>query len=423
MIVISDAETENSIRSYAAPLFVAAGLDPDAVRIRLIQDNSLNAFVTGGQNIFIHTGLLMAANEVGEVIGVIAHETGHIAGGHLIRGAQALDKARNIGIISSILGVGAGLLSGRGDVAAAATIGSQQSATRNLLKYSRTQESTADQSALKYLDTVGQSARGMYAFLKTIENQELLSISRQDPYMRTHPMSGERLNAIEAHLERSKYSNTDFPLDLRIQHKRIQAKIYAYTYPLATVLRRYPNSDQSIWARYARAFAYYRKPDLAKAITLIDELLAELPDDPYFHELKAQMLFEHGHAIEALPEYQRAVDLAPPTAVLFRELGQAQLASEDPALLGAAEDNLRHALALERNAAGTWHQLAIVYGRQDKMGHYSLALAEEFLLRRNIKDAEYHAGKAASMFPTGTPEWLQAEDIRTAAQNLKQSAP
>jgi len=371
--------------------------------------------VAGGQNIFIHSGILMTADDVGEVIGVIAHETGHIAGGHLARTHGALATARSAGLIASVLGVGVGVLTGRGDVAAAAVVGGGDVATRSFLTFSRGQESAADHAALSYLDTTGQSARGMYEFLHVLEDQELLSTSSQDPYLRTHPMSRERIEAIEQHLDKSPYTNTPSVERWQLAHERIQAKIYAYSNPLTYVLRKYPESDKSVAARYARAFAYYRKPDLGKALSLIDALLAEFPNDPYFHELRAQMLFEHGKVLEALPSYQRAVELSAPSSILYLELGLAQVASEDDSLLPAAEANLRQSLALERGSPTAWRQLAIAYGRQGKMPLSSLSLAEEAVLRGRSKDAVYHAEKALSQFAEGSREWLQAQDILNAA--------
>lgn len=414
-IMVRDAEIESSIREYATPLFEAAGLNPASVNIYLIHDPQLNAFVAGGQNIFIHSGLLMKADDVSEVIGVIAHETAHIAGGHLARGQDALASARNVGLIASALGIGVAILTGRGDAAVAATSGVDNITTRSFLNFSRGQESAADYAALRYLEATGQSARGMYTFLSTLEDQALLSSAQQDPYLSTHPLSRDRIDAIKQNLDTSLYSDVPAPMRWQIAHKRTQAKIYAYTNPLAYVLRKYPESDQSVWARYARAFAYYRKPDLGKALSLIDELLDEYPNDPYFHELKGQMLFEHGKIYEALPSYQRAVELSPPSSIMFLELGQAQIASEDESLLEAAALNLRRSLGVERNSAMAWRQLAIAYGRQGKMSLSSLALAEESILQGRKNEAIYHAEKAAGMFPEGSREWLQAQDILNAA--------
>jgi len=224
---------------------------------------------------------------------------------------------------------------------------------------------------------------------------------------------------MEENLKTSSYTDTPYPEQLQIQHNRIRAKIIAYSSPLALVLQYYPESDTSVWARYARAFAYYRLPDLKTATKLINALLADYPEDPYFHELKAQMLFEHGYVLDAIASYQRAVDLAPPSDVLFLELGQAHLASEDSNFLENAEQTLQRSLSLRHSSPFTWRQLAIAYGRQNKMGHYHLALAEEALLQRRIDEALKHAERAEPLFETGTKEWLQAQDIMTAARNIK----
>jgi len=416
---VRDAETENSIQQYAKPLFIAAGLNPGSVRVHLILDKKLNAFVTNGQNIYIHTGLLSTAEQVGQVIGVIAHETGHIAGGHLIRAAQAIDDAKKMDLISAVLGIGASILAQDPSIAIASTVAGPQLGIRSFMQFSRTQESSADHAALKYLENTGQSAQGLFDFMKIIENQELLSASRQDPYLRTHPLSRQRLEAIEEHLRSSAYTNTAYPQELVIQHNRIRAKLTAYTSPLALVLQLYPHSDQSVWARYARAFAYYRLPDLKTGLEMINELLSDFPTDPYFHEMKAQMLFENRHGYDAIDSYQKAISYMEPSDLLFLELGQAQLSSDDDSLLPSAEANLQRSLDLFPDSAFAWRQLGIIFGRQGKMGHYHLAMGEEALLKNRIDEAIDHASRAEKLFATGTKEWLQAQDISIAAGNRK----
>lgn len=210
---------------------------------------------------------------------------------------------------------------------------------------------------------------------------------------------------------------------VQLAHDRVRAKLYAYTYPFITTLREYPKTDTSIAARYARAFAYYKKPNLEKALELINELIAELPDDPYFHELKAEMLFNHGKVADAIPEYELAVKLAPGTALLMLELGLAQVATDDPAMMEPAIKNLKKSLSRDPGAPFAWHQLAIAYGRSGQMGLSALALAEEAMLQRRYKDAIYQAGKAETLFAKGTKEHLQASDILNAANNAIKPVP
>jgi predicted Zn-dependent protease len=412
---IRDAEIENTIRIYSTPLFQAAGLEPSDIKIYLVKDNSLNAFVAGGQKIFINTGLLMKSRHAGQVIGVIAHETGHIASGHLSRARQALKKSTAQTILAYILG-GAAAIGGRPDVGQVIVLGGKQTGLRSLLHYSRTQESAADQAALRFLDTTNQSAQGLLEFFDTLSGQELLSASRQDPYLRSHPLTRERMDAIRAHLVKSPNTDKPFPSRFQEMHKRMRAKLYAFLEPLAITLRRYKETDNSLVSRYARAIAYYRHPDLEKALRLIDGLIKDRPDDPYFHELKGQMLFENGRAAAALGSYERAVQLLPHSALLRSGLAQAQLELNDPALLDQAILNFRAALLREKDVPFFWHQLAIAYGRQGRMGHSSLALAEEAMLQGNPKVARYQAGRAATILPRGSVGWLQSQDILQAAK-------
>lgn len=416
---IRDAEIENTIRTYAAPLFQAAGLEPSDVRIYLVNDRSLNAFVAGGQKLFINTGLIMRSKYAGEVIGVIAHETGHIAGGHLSRVHAAMAKSSAQSILALVLGAAAAITTGRGDVGGAIIAGGQSMGLRSLLHYSRTQESAADQAALRFLDATGQSARGLLDFMEILGGQELLSADRQDPYLRTHPLTRERIEAVRAHLSRSPYRDIPEPARIRELHRRMLAKLYAFLEPLPRTLRRYPDSDTSLDARYARAIAYYRKPDLGKALPLVDGLIAERPEDPYFRELKGQMLFENARAAEALKPYQTAVRLLPGSTLLRRGLAQVQLELGDPALLEPAIRNLRAALQHDAESPFTWRQLAIAYGRHGDMGMSAVALAEEALLKGDSRQARYHAGKAGKLLPRGSIGWLQAQDILQAAKKKK----
>jgi predicted Zn-dependent protease len=416
--LIRDAEIENTIREFALPVFRAAQLDAAAVKIYLVQDSSINAFVAGGQRLFINTGLLMRSTNASQIIGVIAHETGHIAGGHLARIQDALQNSAATTILSMLLG-GAAIGAGRGDLAGAIVAAGQSVSLRSLLQYTRTQESSADQAALKYLEGADLSAKGLLEFMNILGDQELLQPEQQDPYVLTHPLTRDRIAAIADYVSRSPIADKPAPKEFEAMHARMKAKLYAFLNPLARTLRVYKEDDNSLESRYARAIAYFRRPDMAKAVPLINGLLGEHPNDPYFWELKGQMYFETGDARSALAPYQKAVDLLPNSELLRTDLARVQMALDDPVMLDAAIDNLRFAVGRERDVPFRWHQLAIAYGRKGDKGHGSLALAEEALLLGRKPVARYHAGLAAQLFPRGSREWLQAEDILIAAKEEK----
>lgn len=416
MPLIRDAEIESTIRSYATPIFRAAGLEPSAVEIYLIRDNTINAFVAGGQKLFINTGLLTRSTSPNQVIGIIAHEVGHIQGAHLVRVHDALAHANAEAIISMVLGAAAAVASGRPDVGSAIALGGQDMARRSFLRYSRTQEGSADAAAMRLLDATGQTSRGLLEFFQTLQDQELLAIGRQDPYLRTHPLTQDRIEALQAHVRKSRYAQAQDTPANREAHARMVAKLTGYLSEPSQTLRRYPDSDQSIAARYARAFAYHKSNDLQSALAEVDSLIAERPDDPYFHELKAQILFERGQAAEAIKSYELAVRGAPGSALIRTDLARAQMALEDPRWLEHAIYNLRLAVAAERTYAFAWRQLGIAYGRAGKVGESSWALAEEAALRNKWSEAAFHAGKAKTLLPMGSPEWLQAQDIASQAE-------
>ncbi|MBT6093925.1 MAG: M48 family metalloprotease [Rhodospirillaceae bacterium] len=401
---------------YATPLFRAAGLRAEDVKIFIVRDSSLNAFVAGGQNLFLNTGLILASKDANGVIGVIAHETGHIAGGHLSRVHAALAKGSAASILATILGGATAIATGRGDVGGAIALGGQSVATRNFLAYSRVQESAADHAALRFLDETGHSARGLLSFMEELGDQELLSPSQQDPYVRTHPLTRDRISAVGEHVKKSSHSDKPVTPHISALHERMKAKLYAFINPMPRTLRVYKASDTSLPSRYARAIGHYRQGKLDQALPLIDGLIADEPANPYFHELKGQMLFENGHLNEALVSYGQAAKLLPNSALIRRDLARAQIEYNQPAFLEAAVINLEAALAIERRSAFNWHLLAIAYGRIGDQGRSSLALAEEALIRSKPKTALHHAGRAQKIFPEGSREWLQAGDILLAAK-------
>ena len=416
--LIRDAEIENTISQFAAPVFRAAKLEVSAIKIHLVKDKTLNAFVAGGQRLFINTGLITQATSAGQIIGVIAHETGHISGGHLARLNDILEKSTATTILSMILG-GAAIIGGRGDVGSVIIAAGQGLATRNFLRYSRTQESAADQAALKFLDISGQSAKGFLGFMNTLGEQELLLTERQDPYVRTHPLTRDRVAAIAYHVANSPYSDKPVAAELEAMYRRARAKIIGFFNPIGHTLRIFKSSDNSLESRYARAIGYYRKADMAKALPLIEGLIAEHPRDPYFWELKGQMVLENGDAKGALAPYKTAVSLLPDNALFRRDLARVQLELNDPSLLDEAIKNLLMSQAEDAESPFTWRQLAIAYGRKGDKGRSSLALAEEALLRGRLSVARFHGGLAERLFPNGSREWLQAQDILLAARPRK----
>jgi len=422
--LIRDAEIEATLRAYADPIFEAAGLDASAVQVHIVDNPRINAFVSGGMQMFVHTGLLTAADNPNEVIGVIAHETGHIAGGHLSQIDEAIENATIEMIIGALVSAAVGVLAKD----PAPTIGGQQLAQtialRNLMKYTRTQEGVADQAAFSLLEATGQAPDGMVSFFKTLQHQEALSTERQDPYLQSHPLTSSRIDAAEAAAARSRYVGKPDSAEMMMRHQRMLAKLNGYLRPLQ-VTKLYPKSDQSVPARYARAIALYRTSRMDEAIAVMDGLIAEAPHDPFFIEQKAQILYENGHVAEALPLYQQALDLAPAEPLIRLELAQAQIQlaemaegkgeQVDPTLLRAAIEHLTRVVHLESKNAGVYKLLAVAYGRLGEMPTAILYQAEEALARGKAKSAKDLAERALAGLPVGSPGWIRAQDIQFVA--------
>ena len=413
---IRDAEIETTIRNYATPLFTAAGLDADAVRVLLVNDRALNAFVAGGMNLFINTGLLMRVESPSQLIGVIAHETGHIAGGHLARTEEALRGASAATILSYVLGAAAAV-AGSGDAAIAIIAGGQSIGRQSFLQYSRTQERSADQFAVTTLDRTDQSSRGFLEFLEILGDQDVLPTSQQAQYARTHPLAQDRVIFVRNHVAGSRSSDVEDTAENVTAFLRMQAKLHGFLDPTGRVLKQFPETDTSVEARYARSVAYYRRVDIPNALAEVDSLIAEDPVDPYFHELKGQILFENGRILESTTSYQAAVDRLPGSPLLRIGLARALIEVGDPAMLGAARGHLETAVTLNQNSATAWRLLSIVYGRSDEPGRSALASAEFALLTGRYKDALRFADRADNFLAFGSPSQLRVQDIRYTAEN------
>jgi len=418
--LIRDAEIEHTIRSYTTPLFGAAGLDPDALKIYLINDRVLNSFVTGGQNIFITTGLLMRAENANQIIGVLAHETGHIAGGHLARMSDELRSLSREAMAAQILGLLLAIGAGNAGAGAAVGLGGMHIAERSFLSYSRTQEASADQAALNFLTATHQSAKGLSEFFDILGDQEALAVGRQDPYVQTHPLTRDRAAFVANFVAHSPLANVPEPPRFEEEYKRMRAKLFGFIEPLDRVLKEYKPDDTSRYARYARAVAYYRVSQLDKALPLIDGLIAEEPKNPFYYELKGQMLFENGRVKEALPPYEEMVKLAPNEPLLRASLAHVQIELNDPKLVKSALSNLVASLNADDTNPVAWRLAATAYGLDNQMGMSSLSGAEYNLRVGRLVDAKGQAQRAQRLLPRGSPGWLRAQDIENETKNVRE---
>ncbi|GAB4177647.1 MAG: M48 family metalloprotease [Thalassobaculales bacterium] len=411
--LIRDAETEALVADYAAPLFAAAGLDPAAVDIVIVNDRNFNAFVAGGQRLFVNTGLLVQSRDPLKVIGVLAHETGHIAGGHLARMREVMRDATTMHILATILAGAAMVAGGRG---ATGTGGDPDVTQRFLLQYSRVQEQAADQAGVNLLEATGQSARGMMETFEYLQGQELLTTGRQSPYARSHPLTADRIEFIRGHLERSRFTSVPAPPELVRRQHRIIGKLRGFIDPMGRTLQAYKPDDPSEEARIARAVALHRNAAHDEALALVDGLIAQFPEDPYYRELKGQFLFESGRPGPAVAAYREAVRLLPGAPLLRIGLAQALLAGEGEAAAREALTQLSEATRRETDYGLAWRLLAIAHGRLGDIGSAALALAEQALSEGRRGDAVQQAKRAQQLLATGTPGWLRAQDIETTGR-------
>jgi predicted Zn-dependent protease len=412
--ILRDTEIENDIRAMGTPIWRVAGLDPQGMGIFIVNDSQLNSFVAGGQAIFLNSGLILRAQTPNMLIGVMAHETGHIVGGHVLRSLEAIKNASIETIIAMAIALGASVAGGNGaPVIAAAGVGQ-----RAFMEFSITQEATADHMAMNFLDRSGQSARGLLKFFEILQADEPLTGEATDPWARTHPLTSERVDYLRHHIETSRYSDAPDPPGFADLLKMVQVKLHAFLDDPSATLRAYPASDHSVTARYARAIALYRIPRLDAALAEVDGLIRDYPSNPYYEELKGQMLFENGRVRAAMAPYEAAVKLAPQAALIRISLAQTYVESNDPALNKRAIAYLNDAARDEGREGTVWRLLATAYGRDNQLGMAALSLAEEALADNKKKDAQQQSQRAKQLLTHGTPAYERAEEIHREAEHL-----
>ena len=416
--VLRDAETEALLRDMAAPLVEAAGLEPGNVDLVLINDRSINAFVAGGQAIYIHSGLIEAADTANEVQGVIAHELGHITGGHINRYSEGVGNATNITILSMLLGAAA-VLAGAGEAGMGIFAAGQQAALGKFLAFSRVQESSADAAGAEYLSRAGISGRGSLEFFKKLQNLEFrYGVSQSDDaaFSRTHPMSGDRISTLrEVYVIDRAWNATD-DADLQRRFERVKAKLYGYQADPTRTLQRFPETRTDIPARYARAYAYHKNALVEQALVEADALIAQDPYDPYFLELKGQVLLESGEPAEALAPLRKATELTLSEPLIASMFGHALIATEDETHFVEAERVLRAAVARDRYNPFAWYQLGVVYAAKGDMPRARLASAEQQVMTRRYDLAIRSAQFAEASLPEGSADWIRAQDIGLQAR-------
>ena len=418
--LIRDAEIEQLLRDYTTPILRAAGLGPQNVQVVIINNRAFNAFVMDGRRIFVNSGALFDSTTPNQIIGVLAHESGHIAGGHLAKMRQEMANAQTQMILATVLGLGAmvaGAKTGAGQAASqigmAALTGPQEMIRRSLLSYVRAQEEQADKAGVKFLAATGQSAKGMYDTFRRFADQTMFTARGVDPYVQSHPMPAERVRALEEVARTSPYWDKKDSSELQLRHDMMRAKLAGFMDRPDTITRRYPTSDTSLPARYARAISAYRFSDLRNAIGQIDALIAAQPNNPYFHELKGQALMESGRGAEAVAPLRRAAALAPHAQLIRALLAQALVSTHDAKHAEEAIAILRDVLIHEKELVSGYRELAMAYGQKGDLAQADLASAQASFASGDFKTARELAARAKTRLPTGSPGWVKADDIAT----------
>ena len=413
--LLRDTEIEETLREFSDPLLRAGGLSPASVDLYLVNDPELNAFVTRGQNIFLHSGLILRADTPNELKGVIAHEAGHIVGGHIVRSDYGNRSAYGAMLLAAGVGLAA-ILAGEPGAGGLIIGGSQQFAAVESLAYSRVNESSADQYAANFLEQTGQSGQGLIDFFENFRAQEVLSQSRRYKYFRSHPLSADRIDSLRERVAESEHANRKDSEADQFRHDMMRAKLRGFLDSPQQVFNRFPPSDTSMPARYARSVAYFRGADLAGAIREIDTLIADEPDNPYFHELKAQILYESGQREDAIPSARMALSLKPDAPLLKVALAQSLIETDRKEELGEAVDLLKSVVVETPRHAWAWSLLSRAYGQLNEPALAKYASAEQYYAIGDLESARSFAGRAQKDLPRDIPQWRRASDIIVVAE-------
>ncbi len=418
--ILRDAETEQLLQDMIDPLAEAAGLGEGAVDVVLVSDRSINAFVAGGQRVYVHAGLIEAADTANEVQGVLAHELGHITGGHIIRHSEGAGTATRITLLSALAGIAAAFAGG-GEAAMGVMALGQQVAMGSYLSFRRDQEASADAASVEYLSGAGISGRGSLEFFRKLQAYEFRRGYRQDDeveYMRTHPLSGNRIAVLRADFEADAAWEAPLDPELEERFRRAKAKLFGYLSTPERTLNAYPVSRDDVPARYARAYAWHKDARIDRALAETEALIALEPDNPYFLELKGQILLESGRPEEALVPLRRSVELTNSDPLIAPMLGHALIATEDPRYLAEAEDVLRAAVGRDHRNPFAWYQLGVVFGQRGDIPRAQLASAEQQIMSGQPRAALMSARAAEAGLAQGTPDWIRAQDVAIEARDL-----
>ncbi|MFM7083828.1 MAG: M48 family metalloprotease [Hyphomicrobium sp.] len=422
--LIRDTEIENLLNDYAGPIFKAAGLGSGRIAVRIVNNENFNAFVVDGRNVYIHTGALLQAQSPNEIIGVLAHETGHITGGHMAALRARIAKDQTKALLTQILGIGlmvAGGFAGRdsgqnlGGAGQGILYGGNELIMRGLTAERRSQESAADQAGLSFLKASQQSGRGMLTTFERFAGQELFSDQNRDVYARTHPVASDRIARLRELVEESPYySKTDLP-ELQLRHDMMRAKLSGYIEGPQIVLNRYPVSDQSLPARYGRAVAHFRlggSGSVETALSEVDQLIKSKPTNPYFWELKGDFLQKSGRPAESIPVLRKALELSGRSSPLISvQLAEAMLQSKQSIYTDQAITILRKAITNDPENSMAYNILGQAYYDKGMMAQSELARAQGLFYFGDIKQAKDFARRAQAALKPGSPEWIRADDI------------
>lgn len=405
---LRDAEIESILTDFISPIFTVAGLNPRDIHIYIINNPDLNAAAGPNYSFFLNSGFLIDASNADEIVGVLAHETGHIADGHILNRLEAMERASIMALAAMVLGAAAAA-AGSPDAATGLALGGALSAQYSFLHYSRGQEASADQAGVRFLDKLGWSAKGFLSFMKKLKTQDLLTSDQQDGYLRTHPLTSDRVDFLSNYVTHSKLSDRELPLHLQHKFARMKLKMMAFLMP-GRLQMQLSSDDQTFEARYARSILQFMSNNHDEALRNLNSIIKETPKDPYLYDLKGQIFYDKGDIKSAASAYKEALSLAPEQTLIALAYAQCLLELGDSSSTHEAFKLVKEAVKKEDKNPFAWQLLAIAYGKQGNLGMSALSLAEKALSEDNYPTAKEQSERAIKLLKDGAAA-LRAKDI------------
>lgn len=407
--LINDTEIEKEITNIIMPIAKAADIPENRLKIYIVRDDSFNAFVRGGEDIFVYTGLLKQIKNPNALRAVVAHELGHTIGGHMVQISQRMHDEIVRALIIQTLGVGLMVAGGNPSAGAGVMAGATGIAQQSLLSFSRDEERMADDMAIDLMIRANQNPNGLIEVFEQMRDISGEFESRINPNRINHPLTSERMNNAKLKISKLKKIPTQQKSAIAQENKNyeiLRAKLIGYLDTDKNVIIKYPYTDKSDAAIYARAIANMQSGNLDTAKTGTQTLIARNPNNPYYYELLGDIEYQYGAYDDSVASYEKSLKLTKNAPQI--ETALALVLSERNKLgdKERAKELCKRVILTEPSPLSYW-----ILARVTDGGESDWAMAEYYNMNGDKKNAKKYAKSAQKKSKKDSPEYIKSEDI------------